>query len=415
MKVVVIGGATGVGKSELAFLLASLLDGELISCDSVQVFKHLQIGANKTPLTAPVREHLLDVVELDETFTAADYYEAVLRCIAEVHGRGRLPIVVGGSGFYLDWLLRGRPSAPETDPSALTAIESQLNGLTWPAALDQLAAVDPLTAARLLPNDWYRLKRALAVHHATGQALSSFSTRRPGPSLDFRCFYLQAAQREQICRVIDERCEEMIERGLFEEVARLCELERGLRKETQAGRSIGYFQVLELFERLRGGLDGKGRDGDGRDGKGNGLDRDGNGDNHSTCTTTSTTTSITLITREFFKFLNDFKSATRQYSRKQEHWFTTRPIFKFLTRPQPLSPLSRDCEMVRLVVDAVRAGSREEYEQLMRGVDEEARALRRGKERQRYTQRLMKAYQSTGSRFVGGRLESIIQRLMKCL
>ncbi len=367
MKVVVIGGPTGVGKSALAFALASSLDGELISCDSVQVFKHIQIGANKTEPSAPMREHLLDLVELDETFTAADYYEAVLRCIEGVLSRGRVPIVVGGTGFYLEWLLEGRPSAPETDQIALRAVEFALEGLNWVEAWEKLNSIDPVQAQKILPNDWYRLKRALAVYEATGKPLSSFSQRSAVAAYDFRCFYLHA-ERETICRVIDERCEEMIERGLFEEVASL--KLKGLKKETQAGRSIGYFQVLELFDRIP-------------------------------------VSQTTPIAAEFFKFLEEFKTVTRQYSRKQENWFAARTAFKFVTRPSPFQPLK---DLAEGVLEAIKA-DREEYEKLTGAADAEARAARSSKDRQLR----MKVYRSEPSRFKGVKLEAILARLLKCI
>lgn len=384
MKVVVIGGPTGVGKSELAFALASALNGELISCDSVQVYRHVQIGANKTPSDAAPREHLLDLVDLDSGFTAADYYEAAVQCIEEVHSRGRLPIVVGGTGFYLEWLLQGRPSAPETDAVALARVDASLSGLAWDAALAHLRAVDPVYAQTLLPNDWYRLRRALAVFEATGQGLSAFAVRRPsrlGHCVDFRCLFL-TADREAVCRNIDWRCEEMIERGLIEEVAWL-QSEHGLRKDTQVGRSIGYLQVLELFERCRAILSDA---------------------------SSATTVANEQLQCAFFRFLDDFKSATRQYSRKQENWFAARPAFKFLIRPHPFAPLRSDSRVLQTALRAITS-ERGEFETLMATEDVAGRALRSARD----VQRRMKIYRPAETRFKGPLLDAIIQRLKKCL
>lgn len=130
-KAVIIAGPTGVGKTDLAVHLAKRLGGELISCDSVQVYKHLEIGANKDRFEEPA-QHLLDIVELDEAFTAADFYQRCLDTMVEVCGRGKVPILVGGTGFYMDWLVRGRPSAPPTDPVVAEQVQVELEPLsTW--------------------------------------------------------------------------------------------------------------------------------------------------------------------------------------------------------------------------------------------------------------------------------------------
>lgn len=365
MKVVVIGGPTGVGKSELAFLLAEHLNGELISCDSVQVFKHLSIGANKTPLGTPGREHLLDVAELDQTFTAADYYEHVILCIKEIISRGRLPIVVGGSGFYLEWLLNGRPAAPETDPTAMKAVEDRISGLSWSEALAILAAVDPETANNLLPNDFYRLKRALAVYEATKKPLSLFKNRHQPLPYDFRCFFL-TADRESVCRNIDWRCEEMIERGLIEEVFELKQ-KYGLKAESQAGRSIGYHETL-LF------LDSPPQNKD-----------------------------------SFLAYLEGFKAATRQYSRKQENWFQAQKEFKFLPRQVPFQKLQLPDTLPQMLIKAINL-PREEYDSpdgWLSQLDSQTRLIRR----QKSTQLAMKLYRPHPTRFTGPKLEQLLHRI----
>lgn len=370
MKVVVIGGPTGVGKSELAFLLAENLNGELISCDSVQVFKHLSIGANKTPAGTPGTEHLLDVAELDQPFTAADYYEHVIVCIKDILLRGKLPIVVGGSGFYLEWLLNGRPAAPETNPEAMKAVEAKLEGLNWNESLSILSAVDPETASNLLPNDFYRLKRALAVYEATKQPLFAFKTRHQPLPYDFRCFFL-TAERESVCRNIDRRCEEMIERGLIEEVFDL-KHNFGLKLESQAGRSIGYHETL-LF-----------------------LD-----------------SSQPLNEAAFIDFLHGFKAATRQYSRKQENWFQSQREFKFIPRQVPFQKLKLEDALLQTVIKAINL-PRAEYDSAnnwLSQLDNQTRQLRR----QKSTQIAMKVYRPHPTSFSGPKLESILARIKKLL
>jgi len=336
MLVVVIGGPTGVGKSELALRLARRINGELISCDSVQVFRGLNIGSNKTAPGTPQREHLLDVVDWWEPFTAADFYTHCHRLIGEIHARGHVPIIVGGTGFYMDWLLRGRPQAPPTDAKILKEVEGNLAAdCDWTTSLQRLQMVDPFYAASLLPNDFYRLKRALCVYQATGQPLSSFKRHGNPSDFDFRCFYL-TSERRAICRRIDERCEDMLRKGLFKEV-----LDLGLKGDCQAGKSIGYAQVIKLFEQLRGAPPDEF---EGIFTSGQRVKRQ----------KSSNETDRSRITALFHRFLENFKSISRQYSRKQESWFARKAEFKWLLRPQPLSqPLPEDSELVDTVVEAV--------------------------------------------------------------
>lgn len=375
---VIIGGPTGVGKSELAFRLAKHLEGELISCDSVQVYKHLEIGANKTAKDTPGREHLLDLVEWTEEFTAADFYDHCTGKIEEIMKRDKVPILVGGTGFYLDWILRGRPSAPPTDPEALKLVEEELEGEgpeNWDKAFKLLQEVDSEYSKIILKNDYYRLKRALAVHRATGKPLSHYK-RKPSPlleSYDFRCFFI-TADREYVCRNIDWRCEEMLVKGLLEEVA---EFEtRGLSVDCKAGRSIGYFESLNLLKNLREIPDKE----------------------HISAVNT---------------FLYEFKSATRQYSRKQENWFASKSEFRWIRRPTPFEPIDPETSsLFSLVLKAIQV-PREEYDAIDGWLVEEdaiARDLVTDQVRKK-----MKCYKGPPTRFTGKFLDDFLKRIQKLL
>lgn len=288
-RAIVIAGPTGVGKTSLALRLAQRLGGDLISCDSVQVYRHLLIGANKeTDLPDGIQQYLVDEVELDEPFTAADFYERCWRAVEAVAGRGRVPILVGGTGFYVDWVVRGRPTAPATEPTVLAAVEEELKNLgSWKERLQLLSSVDPEYAEGLGDNDEYRLKRAICVHRQTGKPLSSYPKSSP-QEYDWRCFYL-AADREPLNRIIDLRCEQMIERGLIQETAGL--MGKGLLKaDTQAGRSIGYQETTAFL----------------------GTER---------------------TVADFQEYLRHFQAVTRQYSRRQELWFRRMSEFKWIERP----------------------------------------------------------------------------------
>lgn len=383
-KVVIIGGPTGVGKSELAFRLADAIEGELISCDSVQVYKDLEIGANKTSKDTPGREHLLDLVDWTEEFTAADFYDHCTQKIEEIVGRDKVPILVGGTGFYLDWILRGRPSAPPTDPEALKVVEADLvDESDWDKSFEKLQQVDPEYSKVILANDFYRLKRALAVYQATGFPLSHYK-RSPAKLLetyDFRCFFI-TADREYVCRNIDWRCEEMLVKGLLEEVDALNK--RGLTKDCKAGRSIGYFESFNLLESLKA-IESEAHNVDGIEGV------DGVVVNEDKLNKKRI--------NAFISFLDEFKSATRQYSRKQENWFASKSEFKWIRRPTPFTPIDPDTSPLFAMVLRAFQAPREEYDAADGWLAEEdslARDLVTDQVRKR-----MKCYKGPPTRFTG--------------
>ena len=384
-QVVIIGGPTGVGKSELAFRLADTIQGELISCDSVQVYKELDIGANKTAKDTPGREHLLDLVDWTEEFTAANFYDHCSAKIEEITGRDKIPILVGGTGFYLDWILRGRPSAPPTDPEALKAVETDLDETSWENCFKLLQEVDPEYSKVILANDFYRLKRALAVHKATGFPLSHYK-RAPSKlieSYDFRCFFI-TSDREYVCRNIDWRCEEMLIKGLLEEVDTL--RRKGLTRDCKAGRSIGYLESFNLLDSIKI------------------IYNEASEVNKADSSIYSST---------FFKFLDEFKSATRQYSRKQENWFASKSEFKWIRRPSPFTPiLPETCPLLLMVLKAVQV-SREEYDAINGWLADEdvlARDLVTDQVRKR-----MKCYKGPQTRFTGQFLHDFIKRILKII
>lgn len=312
MKGILISGPTGAGKSDLALSLAKRVVGELISCDSVQVYRGLDIGANKMHETDGIKQHLIDILDWNEktndggdrkiNFTVGDFIRSCHRCIDEVRERGNVPILVGGTGLYMDWLLHGKPGAPSTDDRSMSLVDSSLEGKNWDEAFKLLEVVDPIYSKTLSSNDWYRLRRALCVHRQSGGIALSYFTRREGPSLlkngddDWRCIYLGwKGDREHQLRALDLRCEEMILKGLLNEVKDL--RKNGFNSSWQAGRAIGYKEALDFFDRCDDGMD-----------RMNALKL----------------------------FIADFQAQTRQYTRKQEKWFISqRPPFKFLLR-EPL-------------------------------------------------------------------------------
>ena len=181
-KVILIAGPTGVGKTRIAQALCSRINGEIISCDSVQIFNGLDIGSNKEMLTCvapsgkilPMAQHLIDIVSWKQDFSVGDYYEACFQCIQDIISAGKVPLVVGGTGFYMNWLLRGKAEPPEIPEPVYLSVKKELSGKTWEESFKILKTVDPTYAASLAENDFYRLERALAVHRHTGKPNSSF-------------------------------------------------------------------------------------------------------------------------------------------------------------------------------------------------------------------------------------------------
>ena len=246
--VVVIAGPTATGKTKLSVELALRLRGEIISADSMQIYRRMDIGTTKP--TAQERRgvphHMIDVVEPTEEFTLKQYLDAANACIAQVMRRGNLPIVVGGTGLYLTSLVQNRQLAEEEyDPEYRALLEREYAEQGGEAMLRKLFECDPETARRLFPNDRKRILRALEAFHKTGlpkgerdrQSLSVESPYR------FLRFALTADDRAFLYRRIDDRVEQMMRDGLEKEVRDL-DLATCSRTARQA---IGYRQFLPYF------------------------------------------------------------------------------------------------------------------------------------------------------------------------
>jgi tRNA dimethylallyltransferase len=242
--VVVVVGPTASGKSDLAVRLAELFGGEVVNADSMQVYRGMDIGTAKPSagLMRRVPHHLIGIVTPDVNFTAADFQQAARRVIAEIHARGRLPIVVGGTGLYIRALLHGLSPSPGGDVefrAHLTGIaDREGNGVL----LDRLRTVDPMAAGRLHVNDRLRIIRALEVYQQSGQP---FSAHQSGHGFaEEWCTALKIGidvPRDELYRRINLRVEQMLADGLVEEVQGL--LAAGYDRNLKALRSIGYKEI----------------------------------------------------------------------------------------------------------------------------------------------------------------------------
>ncbi len=238
---IAIVGPTAVGKTVLAVAMARRDGGEIVSADSRQVYRFMDIGTAKPTLAerVAVRHHLVDIRDPDEPFGLADYQELAMAAIGAIMARGRVPLLVGGTGQYLAALLEGWQIprvAPQPDLRAALEREAAERGA---AALHaRLATVDPAAAAQIAPTNVRRVVRALEVYTVTGRPISAQQSREP-PPFEVRTIWLSRPREELYARA-DARVEAMVAAGLVDEVASL--LARGYGWDLPAMSSLGYIQ-----------------------------------------------------------------------------------------------------------------------------------------------------------------------------
>jgi tRNA dimethylallyltransferase len=244
-KVVLLCGPTASGKTGLALQLASHRRVEIVSADSRQVFRGMDIGTAKaTPAEqALVPHHLLDVVDPDEEFSVADFLPRARRIIAAIHDRGRLPLVVGGTGLYIRALTEGLVDVPGADPVLRQRLAAEERAAGPGTLHRRLAAVDPAAAANIPPRNLVRVIRALEIWELTGTPLSAHQAAHGFAERPYHCLKLGLLPpREELEKRIAERVDEMLARGLVAEVAGL--LEAGFSPNLKALQTIGYREVI---------------------------------------------------------------------------------------------------------------------------------------------------------------------------
>lgn len=263
-KVLVLTGPTAVGKTNISLALAEALNGEIISADSVQVYRGLDVGSDKIPpkQRRGVPHHLLDILEADEDFSAGDFYTLARKAAADILSRGKTPIVTGGTGFYLRWFILGKANTPRSSPESERKAQAVLDeafaahgdeltsAARWDIGCELVRTLgDPVSADRLREevNNMYRLRRIVDILLQTdGIPLADQDLNKDAPSdYDFRCYFLHRPRLE-LYRRIDERVESIVSEGLLEEAIDM--FRRGILPATHgAARAIGYRQALDFI------------------------------------------------------------------------------------------------------------------------------------------------------------------------
>ena len=251
--VLVIAGPTGVGKSLLAMAVAGRARGEIIVADSMQVYRGMDVGTGK-PSAADRRavpHHLLDVCDPTQVFSAFDFARRAHAAADEIRGRGRLPVLVGGTGLYLRAFLKGQLSGGAGDPAIRDRLRAAAAAQGAAALHDRLREVDPRSAAGIRPGDLFRIIRALELWESTGHPASAI---RPGlwdaPRVAVSAFVVLTRERQELFRLIDVRAAKMWQDGLVAEVRGL--LAAGYAAALRPFQSLGYRQALAV---IRGGMD----------------------------------------------------------------------------------------------------------------------------------------------------------------
>ena len=245
-QIITIAGPTASGKTALSILLAKEMDGEIVSCDSMQVYKDMDIGTAKPTREeqAGIPHHMLSVAEPWEDFSVSRYCAMADPIVEDILRRGKSPIIVGGTGLYMDALIRGNAFAPCPSTGRREELEALAASQGIEAVIERLRAVDPESAARLHPSDQKRIIRAMEVYLETGMTITEHNrkTQEIPPKYHPIRFALADRQRQTLYDRIDRRVDAMVEAGLIEEIQGL--LARGIPEKCTAMQAIGYKEFV---------------------------------------------------------------------------------------------------------------------------------------------------------------------------
>lgn len=245
--ILAVVGPTASGKSELGIALAEAFDGEIVNCDSVQLYRGLYVGTAKVPpeKRRGIPHHLMDVLDPTEHFTAGEYARLAASVIEQIEARGKLPLLVGGTGFYLRALRQPLFPCPPTDLTLRERLKRLLERRGPEHLHRMLQRVDPEAAARIPPRDWARTTRALEYFFQTGRRFSEAQRERPDPPALAHRLHVIALDppRQELYHRINRRAQEMFARGWVEEVQAL--LRSGVPETAKAFQAHGYRRILQ--------------------------------------------------------------------------------------------------------------------------------------------------------------------------
>jgi tRNA dimethylallyltransferase len=248
---ILLMGPTASGKTPLSLELAKRFPVEIVSVDSAQIYRSMDVGTAKPSHAerADVPHHLVDIIDPTETYSAARFRSDALRLMSEITSRGKVPLLVGGTMLYFKALREGLSELPDADEGVRAEIDAEAAARGWPAMHAELASVDPQTAARLKPTDAQRIQRALEIHRVSGEPMSRLLGRKKDSALPFRLVEMALApsDRGELHGRIEARFDAMLDRGLVEELRGL-RATHALRPNLPSMRCVGYRQAWQHLE-----------------------------------------------------------------------------------------------------------------------------------------------------------------------
>ncbi len=259
---IIIAGPTAIGKSDVAFELAKRLNTEIISADSMQVYRYFDIGTAKPSpeKRKEIQHHLIDIINPDEGFSAGEFNERTFKIAEELHRKGKIPIIAGGTGLYIKALINNLGCGVRKNEEARERIKSEFKEMGEEAMYEKLKSVDPQAANKIHPKDRYRIERALEVYYSTGKPISEFhkedkkqwsvvSSQRSAEEIKSRFkvkYFVLNMDRRLLYKRIEDRVDGMISAGLLEETENI--LKRGYDKNLKPFQSLGYSQMIECLD-----------------------------------------------------------------------------------------------------------------------------------------------------------------------
>ncbi|MGM9514388.1 tRNA (adenosine(37)-N6)-dimethylallyltransferase MiaA [Roseateles sp. DB2] len=249
-KPICLAGPTGTGKTACALKVAEYLPVEIISVDSALVYRGMNIGTAKPSAAemAAVPHHLIDIIDPLEAYSAAEFARSAQQLAAEILARGRLPLLVGGTMLYFKALFDGLSPLPQADEAVRRELDARAAEQGWPALHEELARIDPVTAARLAPNDAQRIQRALEVWQLSGQTMSQLHAQQErSPGVDWPLISLETEDRAWLHQRLGQRFAQMLDQGLVDEV-RTLRARGDLHLGLPSMRCVGYRQAWEALD-----------------------------------------------------------------------------------------------------------------------------------------------------------------------